>query len=58
MMKKTYIAPFLRTVELGSEAIMTLAISGDQTTSGFSAENEDSESSIWSNDSWSAADEN
>lgn len=56
-MKKTYIAPSLRTVELGSEAIMTLAISSDQTTGGFSAENEDNESSVWSSDSWSAADE-
>ncbi len=59
-MKKTYNAPVLRTVEIGSEAMMTLAVSADpnQSTNGnFSADNFDAETSVWDSDSWSAADE-
>ncbi len=59
-MKKNYTAPVLRTVEIGSEAMMTLAVSGGKTTDGFySAEDENSKTSspIWDNDSWNAADE-
>ncbi len=58
-MKKTYIAPALHTMELGTELLTTIACSAGRTTGGFkSAENENvSNESIWDNNTWGAADE-
>ncbi len=61
-MKKTYIAPVLRSVELGAEASMMQTASkwGQADSSvqrdAFSSKNKNSGSPIWDNNLWGTAD--
>lgn len=58
-MKKKYIIPALRTVELGSEALMLTVESGvnNAKPSNDNTENIYSDASAWDSSIWSGADE-
>ncbi len=59
-MKKTYITPALRTMELGAESLMTTIASGGVNNKKPSVDDNDnlfSAGSAWDSEQWSQADE-